>query len=148
MRASTPEVVVRILEAIASRGTCDRLQVGCVLARDSRIISTGYNGNVAGAVHCNHMLANKPDSPCDTAVHAEANAIVYAARTGVATLYADLWTTHQPCLSCAKLIVNAGIRRVWYVKDYRLREGLELLLDSGVEVFRVCEDYSTYQVTR
>lgn len=137
-----------ITKAIALRSTCDRLNVGCAIVRDARVISTGYNGNVSGASHCTHMLQNKPDSPCDSAVHAEANALVFAARHGVATLYADLWTTHQPCLSCAKLIINAGIRRVWYINEYRLREGVELLLSSGVEVFQVREDYSSYQVTR
>jgi dCMP deaminase len=137
-----------IIQAIATRSTCDRLNVGCAIVRDARVISTGYNGNVSGATHCSHLLVNKPDSPCDTAVHAEANAIVFAARHGVAVHKADLWTTHQPCLSCAKLIVNAGVWRVWYINEYRLREGLDLLLRSGIEVFRIREDYSAYQVTR
>lgn len=133
--------------ALAGRGTCDRLQVGALIARDSRVISTGYNGNVAGSPHCNHM-AHADDNPCTTAVHAEANALVFAARHGVAVHKADLFTTHMPCLNCAKLIVNAGIWRIYYERDYRLREGVEMLIDSGLSVFRITEDNSTYQVTR
>jgi dCMP deaminase len=145
MRASKVEVMTGIIESVASRGTCDRLQVGAAIARDSRVISTGYNGNVSGAIHCVHRDS---DSPCDSAVHAEANAIVFAARHGVAVEGAELWTTHMPCLGCAKLIVNAGIARVWFITDYRLRDGLQLFLDSEIEVFKIKEDLTTFQVTR
>lgn len=136
-----------IAHQVASRSTCDRLQVGAIITRDSRVISTGYNGNVSGAVHCNHKY-NKPESPCDTAVHAEANAIVFAARHGVAVHEAEIWTTHQPCLGCAKLIINSGIWRIYYQHEYRLREGLDLLVESGLWVFQVREDNSVFQVTR
>jgi len=148
VRPSQVEVMMGMARMVSLRGTCDRLQVGALIARDSRVISTGYNGNVAGLVHCSHRLLDVPGIPCTTAVHAEANAIVFAARHGVEIFQADLWSTHQPCLECAKLIINAGVRRVWFEKDYRLREGLELLLEAGLEVFRVREDYSTFQVTR
>ena len=137
-----------IAEQLAERGTCDRLSVGALIARDSRIISTGYNGNVSGMVHCHHP---EKSQPCTTAVHAEANAIVFAARHGVAVEGTELFTTHLPCLACAKLIVNAGIRRVTFKNDYRLREGIELLIVAGVEVFRVIPesvDYARFQVTR
>lgn len=133
--------------ALAGRSTCDRLNVGALVARDSRVISTGYNGNVAGSHHCNHKY-NKPEQPCTSAVHAEANALVFAARHGVAVHKADLFTTHQPCLNCAKLIINAGIWRVYFEKEYRLNDGLELLVESGLAVFRVSEDNSLIQVTR
>lgn len=151
MRATKVEVMAGIIESVAARGTCDRLQVGCAITRDSRVMSTGYNGNVSGEVHCNHAMYNVAfpgDRGCDTAVHAEANAIVFAARHGMAIEGAQLWTTHMPCLGCAKLIVNAGIIRVWFINDYRRREGLELLVRSEIEVFRIKEDFSTYQVTR
>lgn len=151
-RPSKIEMMMGIARSVSLRGTCDRLWVGAAISRDSRVISTGYNGNVAGAIHCHHRSEGVDGGwgtgPCETAVHAEANAIVFAARHGVAVEGAELWTTHQPCLSCAKLIVNAGIFRVWFEHDYRLREGLELLIESGIEVFRVREDYSSFQVTR
>lgn len=136
-----------IARSVSLRGTCDRLWVGAAVARDSRVISTGYNGNVAGSMHCQHA-SDGGDFGCETAVHAEANAIVFAARHGVSVYEAELWTTHQPCLQCAKLIVNAGIVRVYFEHSYRLREGLELLIHTGIEVFRVREDYSMFQVTR
>lgn len=147
MRAGKVESAVGMLEAVALRGTCNRLYVGCIITRDSRVISTGYNGNVSGAIHCLHP-DDQIGTGCETAVHAEANAIVFAARHGVAVEGAQLWTTHMPCLGCAKLIINSGISRVWFVTDYRKREGLQLLIDSQIEVFKIKEDYSTFQVTR
>lgn len=133
-----------IAESVARRGTCDRLQVGAIIMRDNRVISTGYNGNVSGAKHCDHAW----DGPelqaqgCRTAVHAEANAIVFAARHGVAVENAELWSTHQPCLSCANLIINSGIKRVFYKHSYRLIEGLLALQHHGILVYGITEDYS------
>lgn len=144
MRASRIEMLMSIAETIALRSTCDRLNVGAIITRDSRVVSTGYNGNVAGALHCRHI----DGSPCTSAVHAEANAIVFSARHGVGTEGAELFTTHQPCEGCAKLIVNSGLTRVFFKHEYRLREGLDLLIKSSVEVYRVHEDYSTHQVVR
>ena len=149
MRPTQEETLMRMAETVALRSTCDRLNVGCIIARDARVISTGYNGNVSGQEHCKHNVANKVGiKPCTTAVHAEANALVFAARHGVAVHENDLWTTHQPCLDCAKLIINAGIWRVYYKNPYRLTEGLDLLLDVGLSVYLVREDYSTFKVTQ
>jgi len=149
-RPDRAEMMMGIARAVSLRGTCDRLWVGAAIARDSRVISTGYNGNVSGQPHCRHwgMDGKLDPETCTTAVHAEANAIVFAARHGVAVEGAELWTTHQPCESCAKLIINSGIVKVFYEKPYRLREGLEMLIRSNVEVFRIQEDYSAFQVTR
>jgi len=142
--------MMRMAELVAERGTCDRLQVGALIVRDSRVISTGYNGNVAGQAHCKHwgMDGQLEEGPCTTAVHAETNALIYAARHGVAVDSAELWTTHQPCLACANLIINAGITRVYFAKPYRLYDGLAALQRSGVTVFRVTEDYSLVQTIR
>lgn len=141
MRASEVETNMTIAETIARRGTCDRLQVGAIIVRDNRVISTGYNGNVSGATHCDHG-GSGPGPGCSTAVHAEANAIVFAARHGVAVEGADLWTTHQPCLGCANLIINAGIDRVFFKNPYRLIEGVLALQRHGVVVCAIHEDYS------
>jgi dCMP deaminase len=127
----------------AERSTCSRLHVGCVIARESRILTTGYNGTPAGMAHCNHdctcgskwkMLYRNDHSdkcpvnkPCKTAVHAEANAITFAARYGLSLEGAFLYTTHMPCLNCCMLIVNSGVEAVVWEKDYRDRSGLELL---------------------
>lgn len=145
MRASEVETNMTIAETIARRGTCDRLQVGAIIVRDNRVISTGYNGNVSGRLHCNHtnMGADFVDNvPCSTAVHAETNAVVFAARHGVAVEGADLWTTHQPCLGCANLIINAGIKRVFFRHPYRLPDGMLALQRAGLDVFCVTEDHS------
>jgi dCMP deaminase len=133
-----------IAESVAKRGTCDRLQVGAIIMRDNRVISTGYNGNVSGEKHCDHQW-DSPDlreQGCRTAIHAEANAIIFAARHGVAVEGADLWTTHQPCLNCANLIINAGISRVFFRNSYRLIEGMLALQRARVEVFMITEAHS------
>lgn len=142
-RLSREATLLEMAWALAGRSTCNRLNVGALIARDSRVISTGYNGNVAGSAHCNHQ---ENDPPCTTAVHAEANALVFAARHGVGVHKADLFTTHMPCLSCAKLIINAGIWHVYFDREYRLTDGVELLVNSGIQVFRITEDNSIYQV--
>lgn len=144
MRASEAATAMAIAETIAKRGTCDRLQVGAIIMRDNRVISTGYNGNVSGEAHCNHEWdgLEVQAQGCRTAVHAESNAIVFAARHGVAVEGSDLWSTHQPCLNCANLIINAGIKRVFFKHSYRLIEGLLALQRAGVEVFGITEDDS------
>jgi dCMP deaminase len=128
----------------SARSTCSRLHVGCVIARDSRILTTGYNGTPSGMPHCNHECDCNPSfimslaeahhkkhcnslQFCTTAVHAEANAITFAARYGLSLEGAFLYTTHMPCLNCCMLIVNSGVEAVVWETDYRDRSGLELL---------------------
>jgi dCMP deaminase len=111
----------------------------------------GYNGAPAGLLHCNHdcdcgwephMAAKgaghqtwcKAVTPCLRAVHAEQNAISFAARWGVGLEGAELFCTNQPCLACAQTIINAGIVKVIYAEPYRLRDGHELLEEAGIEV--------------
>lgn len=146
-RLSRDPWLMTIAVAVAARGTCSRLQVGALVVRDARIVSTGYNGVPAGLPHCRHIcvcgdarkmdvLGHEPDcpagQPCHSTVHAEANALVFAARHGAAVEGCTLVTTHQPCLDCAKMIVNAGIVRVTMWIPYRRPEGLELLERAGV----------------
>lgn len=136
------------------RSTCSRLHVGAVLTADTRLISTGYNGAPSGMPHCDHtcdcrfkglgfdestLLPSSHDSgcpagPCEISVHAEANAIAFAARYGVRTDKTALYVTHEPCLTCAKLIVNAGIKDVIYDQPYRNHDGVILLFDAGIRV--------------
>jgi dCMP deaminase len=115
---------------MARRGTCSRAQVGCVVALDGRILSTGYNGTPRGMAHCEHADAE----PCATSVHAEANAVAFAARHGVGLDGSVLYTTLSPCVVCAQLAVNAGIVRVVCAKVYRNTDGLDLLLRASVAV--------------
>ena len=116
---------------VAERSTCTRLGVGAVVARDSRVISTGYNGPPSGMDHCDH---SPTDSACERSVHAELNALIFAARNGVRTEGCILYVTHMPCYKCAQAIINSGIKEVVYWNSYRLRDGLELLEEAGVQV--------------
>jgi dCMP deaminase len=136
-RQSRDETMMLMAEAVAGRSTCSRLHVGAVIARDHRAISTGYNGAPKGMPHCRHDV--ELVDGCKTAVHAEANAIAFAARYGAAVEGAELFTTHQPCLGCAQLMVNSGIRRVVYRHPYRNLAGLDLLQVLGVETLKMGE---------
>ena len=133
-RISRDEMLMRVAMLVALRGTCNRLQVGAVIAIDGRIISTGYVGAPAGMPHCSPETCNV-SSPCTRTMHAEANAIAWAARKGLPTEGATLYATHSPCHDvCAKLIINAGIKRVVYGTEYRKTEGIELLRSVGIVV--------------
>lgn len=125
---------------MAGRGTCGRAQVGCVIALDGRVLSTGYNGAPRGMPHCDHPPGERSSDrpadaePCATSVHAEANAIAFAARYGVGLGDAVLYTTLSPCVTCAQLIVNCGVQRVVCASVYRNTDGIELLLRADVTV--------------
>lgn len=103
----------------------------------------GYNGAPRGIEHCNHVGDN---NPCTVSVHAEANAIAFAAREGVSLLGTELHTTDEPCLNCAMLILNSGITRVIYYSPYRLHDGLDLLTSSGIELVQFV--YSSDSITK
>lgn len=134
MRPSRTETLLDVAGVIARRSTCNRLSVGALVAREGRILVTGYNGPVAGMRHCNHEVGT--GIPCDEAVHAEANAIAFAARHGCSCDGAEMYVTHAPCIPCARLIVNAGIVRVWYHNEFRDMRGVDFLLNAGVAISR------------
>jgi dCMP deaminase len=118
----------------SSRATCDRKHVGAVIVRDRTVLSTGYNGSIRGLDHCDdagHMMEN---DHCVATVHAEANAIIQAAKNGVSIEGSELYTTASPCWPCFKLIANAGIRRVYYGEFYRDTRSLELASKAGIEL--------------
>lgn len=124
---------------VSKRGTCSRLQVGAIVSRDGRVISTGYNGAPAGLPHCDHIEEVQSDWPledpgCQIAEHAERNAIAFAARYGMALEGSELHTTHAPCLNCSRMIINSGIICVTYQKPYRITTGVELLQAARVQV--------------
>lgn len=162
-------MLMQIASVVAKRGTCSRGQVGAVVSRDGRIIATGYNGAPAGLPHCDHTneqfryelghqvleeiertpgkIMVMPDQPmefhtggCTIAVHAEQNAIAFAAKYGLGLDGGDLHCTHAPCANCARSIINAGIKRVFFKIPYRLTEGVELLEQAGLEVFDMSDD--------
>lgn len=139
-RISRDTMFMEIAHTLARRSTCTRAQVGAVLVRDNRIISTGYAGAPSGMAHCldigcdvNTNLPEK-DQHCMRTVHAEANVIAFAARYGIKTDGATLYCTHRPCENCAKLLINAGIKEVIYLANYGATSGLDLLTLAGINV--------------
>jgi len=131
-RPSRDETLMALAMVWARRGTCGRLQVGAVVSREGRSLVSGYNGAPAGLPHCVH---DPEDSGgCDVSMHAEANAIAYAARHGVRLEGAEMHCTDSPCLSCARLIINAGINRLVYAREYRITDGVRLLQQAGLTV--------------
>ena len=133
-RPTRHSVLMDVAFAFAQRGTCCRLKVGAVLAKDGRIVSTGYNGSLPGHAHCTPENCN-PNQPCTNTIHAERNLISYALLNGVTDFSRlELYITDSPCINCAKLIGEAGIRKVYYNRAYRIADGLEYLKSIGVEV--------------
>lgn len=135
------EIYMEVCHVLSKRSTCTRGHVGSILIRDRRIVATGYNGAPPHLPHCIDVGCDVPpdneDAGCQRAVHAEANVIAFAARTGQGTEGSDLYCTHGPCFRCAQLIVCAGIERVVFEIPYRLPEGLDLLADAGVAFTRL-----------
>lgn len=128
---------MRLAVVVSTRGTCLRASVGAIIVQEGRIISTGYVGAPSGQPDClSSGCEIGDDGGCSRTVHAEANAIAFAARFGTRTDGAELHCTHAPCLPCAKLIVNAGIQRFVYDLPYRDVRGLELLISAGLAIFR------------
>lgn len=125
---------MEIARVVASRATCDRKHVGAVLVRDRTILSTGYNGSIRGLPHCTdvgHMMEN---GHCVATVHAEANAIIQAARNGVRVEGASIYTTASPCWPCFQLIGNAGIRRIVFGEFYRDARVFEYARKLAIEL--------------
>lgn len=121
MRKSWDTYFMQITEIVASRSTCDRAFVGCVLVnKDHRIVSTGYNGSVAGNPHCDDVGHTIRDGHCIATIHAEMNALLYCAKEGIPTKDTICYVTHFPCLNCTKALIQAGIREVVYKNAYRV----------------------------
>jgi dCMP deaminase len=118
-RASWDEYFMGIAREVATRSTCDRKHVGAVIVRDKMILTTGYNGSIRGLPHCDDEGHMMEDGHCVRTVHAEANAIAQAARSGVRLDAGDIYVSASPCFGCFKLIANAGLRRIVFGEFYR-----------------------------
>ncbi|MCO5760313.1 MAG: deaminase [Chromatiaceae bacterium] len=126
---------MQVAETTSWRSTCERNNVGALIVLDGRPLSVGYNGAPAGLAHCQDIGCLIDSSGgCIRTQHAEANAIAWAARKGIAVEGATLYVTLSPCLPCAKLIINAGIARVVYLSPYRDSTGVDYLRMAGVQV--------------
>ena len=138
---------MEMTKTIATWSSCYRKgrSIGCVIVKDKRIMTTGYNGAPAGLRTCKERcecLRDKLNIPSGTraevcyAIHAEQNAIIQAAKLGVSIDGATLYCTHQPCSVCAKMIINSGVRRIVYQEGYPDKFSLELLGEAGVTIER------------
>lgn len=137
-RPSWDDYFMQIAKTVSSRATCRRRSVGAVVVRDRRILTTGYNGAPRGVPHCEEWGCDITQR-CQLAAHAEQNAIAQAALNGVSCEGATLYVTCQPCTSCAKLLINAGIKRVVFEGDYPDDLARELFWVAGVELCRYVE---------
>lgn len=125
---------MRIAVQVATRATCDRKHVGAVIVKDKNILATGYNGSISGMPHCDevgHMMEN---DHCVATIHAEANAILQAAKHGIAIDGAAIYVTASPCWNCFQLIANAGIRRIFYGEFYRDNRIHDVAQQVGIEL--------------
>lgn len=137
-RISWDEYFMAQSELLALRSTCTRLAVGATIVRDKRIIAGGYNGSIAGGVHCIDEGCYVIDNHCVRTIHAEMNAILQCAKFGVPTDEADIYVTHFPCLQCCKAIVQAGIKTVYYAIDYKNHPyALELFEQANIATVQV-----------
>lgn len=133
-RPSWNEYFMNVAHEVAKRSTCERAQVGAVIVKDKRILTTGYNGSPRGLPHCTEVGCLMDNGHCVRTLHAEQNAIIVAALHGVITEGATIYITHQPCFLCAKMIINAGIVQIVYDKEYPDDRAREFLEQAGVEL--------------
>lgn len=154
-RPSWDEYFIEIMHSIGKRATCDRGRSGCVIAKDKRVVSTGYVGAPAGCAHCDdvghemHTVLQEDGAQsrhCIRTAHAEQNAIAQAARDGVSTKGATLYCKMTPCYVCAKMIINAGIVRVVAEKDYHGgSRSKDIFKESGVSFELLNNELETYK---
>jgi dCMP deaminase len=133
-RVSWDRYFMNLALQAATRSTCPRKSVGAVIVRDKAILSTGYNGSVRGAPHCTEAGCLMENDHCIRTVHAEANALVQAARHGTRLEGAEIYVTASPCFNCFKLIANAGIQTVYYGNLYRDDQVLEFAREAGIRM--------------
>ncbi len=126
-----------IARQVGTRSTCDRKHVGAVIVRNKHILATGYNGSISGLDHCDEVGHLMEDGHCVRTVHAEANAIVQAARSGTSLEGAWIYVTASPCFNCFKLIANAGIRRIAFGEFYRDEKIFTFSQELGVKLVEV-----------
>ena len=145
MKLKFQKLYITIANTVATMSTARRLQVGAIVVKDDRVISMGYNGMPSGwDNNCEDTVQHSDDTVTlktkSEVLHAETNAIAKLARSNESGLASDMFITHSPCLDCAKLIYQSGIKRVWFSNHYRDNSGIEFLKKSGVEVEQVVAD--------
>ncbi|MBW1605449.1 ComE operon protein 2 [Lactobacillus sp. Sy-1] len=131
---------------LSTRSTCNRLSVGASLVRDKRIIAGGYNGSVAGDAHCTDEGCYMVDGHCLRTIHAEMNAILQCAKFGESTDGAEIYVTDFPCLQCTKMLLQAGIVKINYLRNYNNDDyALHLLKLKQIGLHQVKLDKDTLE---
>lgn len=147
-RPTWDEYFMEMAELTAKRSTCMRRNVGAIIVKDKHIVATGYNGAPRGVKHCDELggcMRQKLGVPSGErhelcrALHAEQNAIIQAATLGVSIEGATIYVTHQPCVICAKMIINAGIKRIVVKEGYPDELAVEMLEEAGLRIVRIGE---------
>ncbi|MBF7096162.1 deoxycytidylate deaminase [Alkalibacter mobilis] len=141
-RPSWDEYFLEILQVVKKRSTCLRRQVAAIIVKDKRIIATGYNGAPSGIAHCGEVgcLREEMNIPSGSrhelcrGIHAEQNAIIQSAMHGVSIKDSTIYITHSPCILCAKMIINSGIKRIVYSGDYPDYMSLRFLAEAKIIV--------------
>ena len=141
-RPAWDEYFINIAKLVSSRSTCLRRNVGAVVVKNKQVLTTGYNGAPAGVRHCDEVgcMREKMGIPSGErhelcrALHAEQNAFLQAARHGITLNNATMYMTTQPCSICAKMIINAGIKKIIFEGNYPDEFAVELLKEAGVEL--------------
>lgn len=141
-RPSWGKFFLDLARMVSTRSTCLRRQVGAVVVRDKRILSTGYNGAPSGMAHCDEVGCIREQLKVPSgerheicrAIHAEQNAIIQAATFGVSLAGATIYITHHPCVLCSKMIINAGIKKVVYQDGYPDELSQKMLKEAKMKV--------------
>ena len=133
-RISWEKYFINIAIEVAKRSTCDRKNVGAVIIRDKTILSTGYNGSIRGLPHCDEVGHEMVNNHCVRTTHAEANAIVQAAKNGVSINESEIFVTASPCYNCFKLIANSGIKTIYYDEFYRDERIINYASEANIEL--------------
>ncbi|MGE5396006.1 MAG: deoxycytidylate deaminase [Chitinophagales bacterium] len=147
-RPSWDEYFSQLARLVAARSTCKRRNVGAVLVRGDRIIATGYNGAPQGLAHCLDVGCLREEQGIPSGhryelcrgVHAEQNALINAAIYGVSTMDSVLYCTNQPCILCARMLINAGVKRIVHQGDFDDNLALKFFNEAGVEVVELIKD--------
>jgi dCMP deaminase len=143
-RPSWDEYFMAITEQVAERATCTRRHIGAILVKDKRILATGYNGVPAGLAHCDEVGCRREQRQIPSCtqhelcrgIHAEQNAVIQAARHGIAIDGATCYCTHQPCVLCAKILINAGVVDIVYREAYPDGLATEMLAEAWINARR------------
>jgi dCMP deaminase len=136
-RTSWDEYFMSIAQVVATRSTCERKFVGAVLVRNRTILSTGYNGSIRGMPHCIDVGHMMEEGHCVATIHAEANAVIQAARNGVVIEGATNYVTASPCWICFKMLANAGVTRIVYGEFYRDDRIFDIAQKINIELVHV-----------